>query len=68
VAELNLTRAAASSEVRFGAPAVAAINSVERISLGLGTGISGVLGLFLAILYVFLANYLGKTPLKRVIR
>ncbi len=45
VAELNLTRAAASSEVRFGAPAVAAIDAVEEISLVLGVAASGIVGL-----------------------
>lgn len=62
VAELNLTRAAASSEVRFGAPAVPAINSVQKINLMLGLVMSGALGLFLGIFYASLATYLGKTP------
>jgi len=62
VAELNLTRAAASSEVRFGAPAVAAIDAVEEISLVLGVVASGAVGLMLAVFYAFLANYLDKTP------
>jgi len=62
VAELNLTRAAASSEVRFGAPAVAAIDSVQQVSLVLGVAASGVVGLILAVFYAFLANYLGKLP------
>lgn len=62
VAELNLTRAAASSEVRFGAPAVAALDAVQQVSLILGVAASGVVGLILAVFYIFLANYLGKTP------
>lgn len=62
VSELNLTRAAASSEVRFGAPAVPSINSVQRISLVLGVAASGAVGLMVAIIYVFLAHYLDKTP------
>lgn len=62
VAELNLTRAAASSEVRFGAPAVAAIDAVQQVSLVLGVAASGVVGLILAVFYAFLANYLGKLP------
>lgn len=62
VAELNLTRAAASSEVRFGAPAVPAVDSVQRIGLSLTVGASGLIGLILAVFYVFLANYLGKMP------
>lgn len=60
VAELNLTRAAASSEVRFGAPAVPPVEAVEKISLILGVVVSGVLGIILAVVYVFLVNYLGK--------
>jgi len=62
VAELNLTRAAASSEVRFGAPAVAAIDAVEEISLVLGVAASSLVGLILAVFYAFLANYLGRKP------
>ena len=62
VAELNLTRAAASSDVRFGAPAVPSVNSVQRINLVLGLVIGGTFGLFLAVLYAFLVDYLGKTP------
>jgi uncharacterized protein involved in exopolysaccharide biosynthesis len=62
VAELNLTRAAASSEVRFGAPAVPALNALEEVSLSLGLAASGVIGLMVAVFYVFFANYLGKTP------
>jgi len=62
VAELNLTRAAASSEVRFGAPAVAAIDAVETVSLVLAVVASGLLGLMLAMFYAFFANYLGQAP------
>jgi len=62
VSELNLTRAAASSEVRFGAPAVAAIDAVESISLVLAVVASGLVWSMVAIFYAFLANYLGKTP------
>jgi len=62
VAELNLTRAAASSEVRFGAPAVAPVDAVESISSVLAVVASGIVGLMLAIFYAFLAHYLGKTP------
>jgi uncharacterized protein involved in exopolysaccharide biosynthesis len=63
VAELNLTRAAASSEVRFGAPAVAPEDAVQDISLVLVIVVGGVLGLVAAIFYTFIANYLGKVPL-----
>lgn len=62
VAELNLTRAAASSEVRFGAPAVAAIDSVQKVNLGISVLASGILGLLIAVFYVSLAEYLGKAP------
>jgi len=62
VAELNLTRAAASSEVRFGAPAVAAIDAVQQIGLVLAVVAAGTVGLMLAVFYAFLANYLDKTP------
>ncbi|MEZ4733808.1 MAG: Wzz/FepE/Etk N-terminal domain-containing protein [Caldilineaceae bacterium] len=63
VAELNLTRAAASSEVRFGAPAVAPVEVVEKINLLLALAASGVLGVILSIIYAFLADYLDKVPL-----
>ncbi|MBX3012071.1 MAG: hypothetical protein KF832_11220 [Caldilineaceae bacterium] len=62
VAELNLTRAAASSEVRFGAPAVPPVEEVAKISLILAVVASGALGLMGAIFYAFLANYLDKPP------
>ena len=62
VAELNLTRAAASSEVRFGAPAVPPIDSLQRISLLIGVLSGGLVGLFLSIFYAFFAYYLGKVP------
>lgn len=63
VTELNLTRAAASSEVRFGAPAVAPTNPVEQNSLVLGTTLAGVVGLVIAIFATFLAEYLGHSPI-----
>lgn len=62
VAELNLARAAASSEVRFGAPAVAPIDPVNKVSLVLGTAAAGVVGGVLALFYAFLAEYLGRPP------
>jgi uncharacterized protein involved in exopolysaccharide biosynthesis len=62
VAELNLARAAASSEVRFGAPAVAPVEAVKRFGLILGTVGAGLVGLFVAVFYTFLANYLGRAP------
>lgn len=62
VAELNLTRAAASSEVRFGAPAVPPVGAVAGLSLLMGVGVAGVMGGIVAILVIFVAEYLGYTP------
>lgn len=62
VAELNLTRAAASSEVRFGAPAVTPILPLKPFSLLLGVALAGTIGGVVSVFYVFLANYLGKPP------
>ena len=62
VAELNLTRAAASSEVRFGAPAVPPVEAVARLRLLLGITVAGVCGILLSILVALLSNYLGKQP------
>lgn len=62
VAELNLTRAAASSEVRFGAPAVPPIDSLQRVNLLIGVLSGGLVGLCLSIFYAFFAYYLGKVP------
>jgi uncharacterized protein involved in exopolysaccharide biosynthesis len=66
VAELNLTRAAASSEVRFGAPAVAPVEAMKNIGLVVGSLLSGALGLIVSIFYVFVANYIGKIPLGEI--
>lgn len=62
VAELNLTRAAASSEVRFGAPAVAPVEAAKRLSLILTVLISGIAGCIFAVLYALFATYLGNVP------
>lgn len=62
VAELNLTRAAASSEVRFGAPAVAPIQPIKNTSLLLSTLGAGIIGLVLSLFYILFSEYLGKTP------
>jgi hypothetical protein len=62
VAELSLARAAASSEVRFAAAAVAPNESLHVIGLIAGTGISGVVGIFLAFITVFLSDFLGQPP------
>ena len=66
VAELNLTRAAASSEVRFGAPAVAPVDPLKPLSLLLGIVLAGVVGGVVSVFYAFLANYLGKSPLLKL--
>ncbi len=63
VAELNLTRAAASSEVRFGAQAVPPIKPLKRISLFLGVMFAGAIGFVSGSLIALLANYMGKSPL-----
>ena len=62
VAELRLSRAAAGSEVRFAAAAVAPQDPVDGPSLVLAVAAGGILGLFLATVYAFLANYLGQRP------
>ncbi|MEZ4860945.1 MAG: hypothetical protein R3C14_06540 [Caldilineaceae bacterium] len=62
VAELNLARAAASSEVRFGAAAVPPTTFEPRIQLGVGILIAGILGSVLALSIVFLSNYLNYQP------
>lgn len=63
MAELNLTRAAASSEVRFGAEAVPPASFEPRIRLSFGVLMAGGLGFGLALLVVFLASYLNYQPL-----
>lgn len=65
IAELSLTRAASSSEVRFAAPAVPPAEPVKGIGLVVGTGIAAFVGLFLAMLSAFLSNYLGQPPFLR---
>jgi uncharacterized protein involved in exopolysaccharide biosynthesis len=62
VAELNLTRAASSSEVRFAAPAVPPVDPEERIDILLGAGLAGFVGLFAALMIAFLSDYLGRQP------
>ncbi len=60
--ELNLTRAAASSEVRFGAEAVPPTTFEPRIGLATGVLIAGILGFVLALSIVFLSAYLNHQP------
>lgn len=62
VAELNLTRAAASSEVRFGAPAVPPINALPQTSFVLSTTLAGLVGVVLAAFFALLSDYLGRSP------
>ncbi|HMN29623.1 MAG TPA: hypothetical protein PKE45_15850 [Caldilineaceae bacterium] len=62
VAELNLTRAAASSEVRFAATAVPPREPVDQISLVLGIGIAGLVGLVAAFVFAFANHLMGHTP------
>ncbi len=66
VAELNLTRAAASSEVRFGAPAVAPIGAVARYQSSLVVTLAGIIGILLSTLIAFLSSYLGKKPFLQI--
>lgn len=63
VTELNLTRAAASSEVRFGAPAVTPVVPLKPFSLLLAMALAGIAGGVVSVFYAFLANYLGKLPI-----
>lgn len=63
VTELNLTRAAASSEVRFGAPAVVPTEAVEGLSLSLSLLLAAVVGGVLSLFYAFVAEYLDIRPL-----
>jgi uncharacterized protein involved in exopolysaccharide biosynthesis len=62
VAELNLTRAASSSEVRFVANAVASKEPVNHVSGLLALIAGGLAGLFLSVFYVFIADYIGQKP------
>lgn len=62
MAELNLTRAAASSEVRFGAEAVPPAAFKPRIPMSAGILISGSLGFVLALFTVLLSAYLNRQP------
>jgi len=62
VAELNLTRAAASSEVRFGAPAVPPVASIKGPSISVAIGLAIAVGGLLATLYALGADHLDKQP------
>ena len=63
--ELQLANTALPSEVRFASPALPSLVPEERISLILATALAATVGLMGAVFGVFLANYLGKTPISR---
>jgi uncharacterized protein involved in exopolysaccharide biosynthesis len=63
VAELKLARAAAGSEVRFAAGAVPPIEPERGTSLLIVLAVAAAVGLVVALVVVFLANYLGRKPL-----
>lgn len=65
VAELNLARAANSSEVRLAAPAVPPVEPVARINLPLVVAAAAVGGLIVALIVALFAEYLGKEPFLR---
>ncbi|MEZ4682168.1 MAG: hypothetical protein R2932_48980 [Caldilineaceae bacterium] len=62
IAELNLTRAAASSEVRLGAQAVPPMEPTRRIALLTGIMVASPVGLLFALIIVFVLNYSGRQP------
>jgi capsular polysaccharide biosynthesis protein len=62
-AELMLERAAANSEVRLGASAIAPDRPVAGASMILSVLLAGVVGLLVAVFLAFLLEYLGKPPL-----
>jgi uncharacterized protein involved in exopolysaccharide biosynthesis len=63
VTELKLARAAAGSEVRFAAEAVAPIQPERGLSLLIVVAVAAAAGLMVALFVVFLANYQGRKPL-----
>ena len=63
--ELQLANTALPSEVRFASPALPSLVPEESISLGLVVALAAMVGLMGAVFGVFLANYLGKTPISR---
>lgn len=62
IAELTLSRAAASSEVRFAAPGVPSARPEEGTSIVMVTAAAAILGLILGIVVAFLADFMGKRP------
>ena len=63
--ELQLSNTALPSEVRFASPALPSLLPEQSISLGLVVVLAAMVGLMGAVFGVFLANYLGKTPIGR---
>ena len=63
--ELQLANTALPSEVRFASPALPSLVPEQSISLGLVVALAAMVGLMGAVFGVFLANYLGKTPISR---
>ena len=63
--ELQLANTALPSEVRFASPALSSLVPEQSISLGLVVALAAMVGLMGAVFGVFLANYLGKTPISR---
>jgi uncharacterized protein involved in exopolysaccharide biosynthesis len=62
IAELNLSRAAASSEVRFAAPGVPAAEPVSGASPILVAAAGAVFGLILGVIVAFVADAMGHAP------
>lgn len=62
VAELSIARAANGSEVRFASPAIPPVEPMARMSLLLVVAAAAVVGLMLAVIIAFMAEYLGKPP------
>jgi len=62
-AELRLERAAATTEVRLGAPAIPPDEPVQTASAPVSIALAAMVGLMLAIFLSFLFEYLGRPPL-----
>ncbi len=62
VAELNLARAAAGSEVRLAASAIPPAEPVPTVRLLMVAGAAGAMALMLSIFVAFVADFLGKEP------
>lgn len=62
VAELTVSKAAASSEVRFAAEAVPPIEPIKGPNLLIATAAGGMAGLLLAVFYALVASSMGQAP------